>query len=190
MTELVHVLQEVLSAIEEERAAAVAAAAAAGPAADSFESALRMADFGCFALAVGRAAGQRDQVRQLLAKLSGAQVTFTLDNDPLVNLIEQWLAADGGKNDGREVSTADLAGDLMTLAHQRGIRAEDLGNTQKLGMKLTHLKDALGERFGMTERRGHANERLMRFYRPRGSGEGAAEPTGRAANAQSHPGSP
>ena len=82
---------------------------------------LRMADFGNFAVALGRADGDEDRMRGILDRLSRQQSVFGRTEHWLVRVIRKWLDIDNGKNRQREVQVRDLVEELGELAQRDGV---------------------------------------------------------------------
>lgn len=131
----------------------------------------RMADFATFAIRIAAAEGQGERMSRALSQMAEQQTALTLEDDPTVYLLEVWLKKGGGKNAGREIPSPDLCKELSRLAElEEDIKWFCQNNPLVFGKRLTNIMVSLGERFIVTERHGHARERLLTFW-PR---EGAA----------------
>jgi hypothetical protein len=109
-----------------------------------YKTAFRMADFGTFALRLADAGGGREAMEGLFGKLCEEQAAFTLEGDPLAELLPRWLAAPG--NPGRPADAATLYKELGALAEAEKLEfsyrsSRALG--QRLGNVLHNLKAIL-----------------------------------------------
>jgi len=53
----------------------------------------RMADFAEFALKVAPAITKDERIAAILDRLAGAQLAFTAENEPLLDLLDEWLTS-------------------------------------------------------------------------------------------------
>jgi hypothetical protein len=128
-----------------------------------------MADFADFALKVGPVLSPNEDVAALLERLASHQVAFTIEDDPLPDLIEMWLVKDQPLvNIQREVPLTTLGEELEELA---GARIPwDRGNARSFGQYIRPRKGTLSQLFGMTERTGHGGVALVTFAHRRRKG--------------------
>jgi hypothetical protein len=121
--------------------------------------AFRMADFAEFALAVASYAKVYDQVKITFKKLSLEQSYFTLEDDPIFDLLLLWVPG----NEGREVTTADLCRELAVLALKRNIDFPYEDKVQAFGQRLNNIKENLSAVFKITRHRGKARKSYYSF---------------------------
>src|SRR5438105_3331359 len=77
----------------------------------------RMADFADFAIKIAPVLSTRDEILALLDRVSGEQVAFSSEGDPLLDLVDRRLADDSEHvNIFREVRSTTLASELEKTA--------------------------------------------------------------------------
>lgn len=90
------------------------------------DEANRMADFASLARIVGKVLEwEPDAVEQLLAAMQGEQAAFINEEDPLTDLLHQWLTykpRNAQGNIGREMSLFALHQELEVIADAKGIQ--------------------------------------------------------------------
>jgi hypothetical protein len=146
MSEVVRHLQEVVCALRDYK--------------DNKENvAFRMADFAEFALALAFYAKVYDQVKIIFEKLALEQTYFTLEDDPIFDLLFKWVP----ENEGREVTTVELCNELSALALKQNIEFPYEGKIQSFGQRLNNMYDNLSEFFKITKRRGQARKAYYSF---------------------------
>lgn len=115
MTELLQSLQRIVIALEDSEG-------------DQDSCSFRMADFAIFCLRVARISGpeMERKVREIFDRLVEGQVAFSLEQQPLVDLMISWAEEwDGNdKNSGRWISNADLCNELAAFAKDKGLSFE------------------------------------------------------------------
>ena len=124
---------------------------------------VRLADFAVLATRIGTGLHiPAEMVDRIIAKMTGVQFKFALEEDELAWVLDQWLREPpagqldtGLPNLGREVSTTTLFRELRTLAERVGARFT-FPNATSLGRHLQTMEEALGERF--TVQRRHSRE--------------------------------
>jgi hypothetical protein len=119
----------------------------------------RMADFGEFALAIARYAGIEEEVRVIFSKLSLEQAYFTLEQDPIFELLLRWVP----QNQGRKLSVSELCKELNSIAINEDIGFPYERNVQSFAQRLSNLKDNLEKVFRVSSRRGHARKTFYQF---------------------------
>ena len=150
MTEAVGHLQEIVRALRSERK-------------KSYRTGFRMADFASFSLKWAHSQGWGDKMEAILEKLAQEQTIFTGEGEPLVELLDLWLAQGEGTNVGREVSTAKLCRELQRLADVHRIQCHHLRSARTLGQRITNMKDVLGEFYEIGDEKGGGNLRYLSF---------------------------
>jgi hypothetical protein len=146
MSEVVHHLQEVVCALRDYK--------------DNKDNvAFRMADFAEFSLAVAFYAKVYDQVKIIFEKLALEQSYFTLEDDPIFDLLFKWVP----ENEGREVTSAELCNELTALAIKSKIAFPYEEKVQAFGQRLNNISENLSEFFNMTKRRGQARKAYYSF---------------------------
>lgn len=84
----------------------------------------RIADFGTFCMKIAKHLDLQDKVSALFAKLSGAQTSLTIESDPLLNLLLNWLDMNIADKP-IALTTADLHEKLCMLAEKNKASLED-----------------------------------------------------------------
>lgn len=117
---------------------------------------LRMADFASFMLRLAMADGEAEAVQAILDKLVTSQSQFTLEQDPLFEL----LGIVATRYPDQAFKAAELHTKLQSIAAANGIKYS-YGSAISLGQKLGHLKNNLAEflNITITERAGN-----IKFY--------------------------
>jgi hypothetical protein len=167
MSEVVGHLQEVVKALSQ-----------AGEEAEVV--AFRMADFADFSIKVARYAGVNGKVKSIFEKLTTEQALFTLEGEPLIDLLFLWLGKKG--NSGREVTAQELCNELAALAFEHGIEFPYENKVQSFAQRLNNLANDLGRFFTVGRRRGKARKAYYRFAQKE---EDAASPGSPASPAAS-----
>jgi hypothetical protein len=108
----------------------------------------RMADFAAFAMKVGRHAGVETQLKAIFEKLTSEQSAFTLDGDPIFELLRTWAS----QNPGREVTNKDLCAELAELAEKTKAPFSYKGNHRGFAQRMFQLRSNLEEFFLITVR--------------------------------------
>ena len=138
MSEVIQYLQKIVQALEAQRG-------------ENYATKFRMADFAAFALKIAHSEGRAEQLSSILDRTANEQSSFTLEEDPVVELLSLWLEESNGKNCGRAVKTAVLCNELAQIASANSIQFEFMGDTKRFGNHLTDIKSALRECFDLTE---------------------------------------
>ena len=142
-----------------------------------YRTPFRMADFADFALTIANAEGWGDEMVQILDRLAAEQARFAVENEPIVELLDLWLARADGRNDGREVTTADLAEELTSLAALYSITFRFGESGQSLAQHLRQVMDTLRVRYEITEREGGGHTRFLAFrFKPTEASAAAENP--------------
>jgi hypothetical protein len=135
MSEVIYRLQQVVRALRE------------GQGTDD-SGAFRMADFANFAIKVARHTGVEEQVNMIFTKLTHEQSAFTLESNPIFELLLTWVP----QNAGREVTNADLCKELAELAKNEQTTFSYEGKNRAFAQRMSHLRSNLEEFFIITER--------------------------------------
>ena len=152
MTELVGEVQRILRALEKTKG-------------KSYASTFRIADFAEFVMRVEDAEGRLDQATQMFDRLSEEQLAFVVQDDPVLEILELWLARKG--NVGRQVSAGQLLAELCELASQSSPpRTLEIKSAQKLGEYLTSNQATLKTLFGASDKPGRSRRRFWTFNPP------------------------
>jgi hypothetical protein len=147
MTELVGELQGVLRALELNRD-------------KQYDVSFRMADFGQFVLKVADSDGRLPEAEAMFERLSKVQLASTIQDDPVIELLEDWVRG----HTGEEVSTAQLFAALKMLASSLDLQwSFAFKSPIAFGKYLMNNLATLKELFGATYRSGGAGKRLWRF---------------------------
>jgi hypothetical protein len=100
-----------------------------------------------------------DQVKIIFEKLALEQSYFTLEDDPIFDLLFKWVP----ENEGREVTSAELCNELTALAIKSKIAFPYEEKVQAFGQRLNNISENLSEFFNMTKRRGQARKAYYSF---------------------------
>jgi hypothetical protein len=153
MTEIAGQLQGVLRALEKTKE-------------KSYPSTFRIADFAQFVLKRADAEGRLEEAQVTLDRLGEEQLAFTSQDDPVLELLEEWAHSKG--NDGRELSTStlfrELKGRAMTAYPPQ---AFDFRTAIGFGQYLQDKRATLRTLFGATDRTVGGRKRLWTFHAPK-----------------------
>lgn len=124
------------------------------------ETELRMADFATFMLRLAMAESPRAEAdtRLLLERLSSAQSQFTLEQEPLFELLNVLAV----QYPGQLFSAKDLHQELGRIAHAMDI-PYTFKSSNTLGQKLGHLKSNLSQTLDMQVKTGAHNVKVYTF---------------------------
>ena len=144
----------------------------------SHSTSFRMADFADFALTIANAEGWGDEMLHILDRLAAEQARFAVEDEPIVELLDLWLAQADEQNVGREVTTATLAQELTSLAgfHAIPFRFGETG--QSLAQHLRQKTETLRGCYEITERQGGGRTRYLSFRFKPAEASAAAEDRG------------
>jgi hypothetical protein len=131
---------------------------------DTYSSGFRMADFANFALKIAYCQGWGDHMNSILRKLADEQTSFTIEGEPIFDLLDIWLAKDNGKNVGRELTSADLCRELAGIAEVNEIEFWYKDKTRAFAQRLRNLKSSLQTCFETSERNGGGRKRFLSFW--------------------------
>jgi hypothetical protein len=136
MTEVLYRLKDVLKALHEFKHV-------------EYKGKLRMADFASFAYKVASGDNKRQEIEVIFDKMASEQSNFTLEKDPIADLLYNWVISAG--NQGRYIEYRDLYQELKEIA-------EDLGekflykNHRSFSQKLSNIRSNLESFFDIKER--------------------------------------
>jgi len=97
-----------------------------------------MADFAAFALTFARSRDIELKGHRILNDLTREQSTFTLEGDPLFELLTEWLK--NPANRGKTIATGDLCQELTALAEQNNLHFPYAHKPPVLGRRLKKLE--------------------------------------------------
>ena len=146
MTEIVHAIQEVVRSLKAGRG-------------ESLGVGLRMADFANFCQTVANYYGIGEQAERVLSKLSREQSEFTLEDDPMVELLSRWAQ----QPQNRAVTNAELCQELAQLAEKDGTQFFYKGGAASFAQRMRNLRPNLETRFDITERQAGGRKKLFTF---------------------------
>jgi hypothetical protein len=150
MTELVGELQRVLVALDKTKGKA-------------YPTTFRIADFAQFVLRAADAEGRLEEAQVMFERLAGEQLAFTVQDDPILELLEDWVFDHAGE----EVTTARLFDSLRSLAmNSHPPRAFDCKSAVAFGQYLQSHRATLTTLFGAEDRTAGGRKRLWRFFPP------------------------
>ncbi len=121
----------------------------------------RMADFFDFSIKVARARGIEKKVRRIFKKLGQEQSSFTLENEPIYDLLRVWVK--DKKNSGRWISTKVLCYELARASRATGIEFLHENNSRGFAQLLAQLRPNREEFFEIKARTGGGRKRLFSF---------------------------
>jgi 5S rRNA maturation endonuclease (ribonuclease M5) len=121
----------------------------------------RMQDFARFMAITGRALGCEDMAYKICAEQRAMQDDFTLENELVVEMLQEWLKIDG--NAGREVTCAILNSELSELASQHR-QKWPYKTTMSLAQKIRHIKSNLVSYVDLREVRKSTETIKYSFY--------------------------
>jgi hypothetical protein len=124
----------------------------------------RMADFGEFALNLGRMEGDEAAARVVLKKIESARAAMLFDQDPLSDCLHEWLT--NAANRGRDVTCADLCPELEAIAENLNIEWP-YTTPRSLGQRLTHVIPNLRETFDIDDSKKDSSEVKHYFFLPK-----------------------
>jgi hypothetical protein len=155
MTELVGELQRVLAALDETKE-------------KSYRTTFRLADFAQFVLRVADADGKLAEAQTMFERLAEEQLAFTVQDDPVIELLEDWVVT----HIGVEVTTGQLFGELRSMAsNSLPPRSFDFKSAVSFGQYLQDHRATLKALFGAEDRTVGGRKRLWKFFPP------ASDPT-------------
>jgi hypothetical protein len=150
MTELVGQLQRVLSALHTNKG-------------KSYSTSFRIADFAMFVLRVADAEDRLAEAEAMFERLAQEQLAFVVQDDPVIELLEDWVH----DHPGQEVTTAQLFAALRTLAtSSRPERSFDFKSAVAFGQYLQSNRATLKALFGATDRTVGGRRRVWQFSAP------------------------
>jgi hypothetical protein len=159
MTELVGQLQRVLAALHENKG-------------KSYPTTFRIADFAQFVLRVADAQGKLSEAQAMFERLGKEQLAFTVQDDPVLELLEDWVIDHAGD----EVTTAQLFAALRSMANlSHPPRSFDFKSAVSFGHYLQSNRATLRALFGATDRTAGGRKRLWKFVPPTSSATTPAE---------------
>jgi hypothetical protein len=123
----------------------------------------RMADFADFVLKVAHANSREVEAGGILERLAAEQVAFAAEDEPLVDLIENWLINDEHVNVEREVGAVLLGSELATMVEKPWLLPWDYKNPRSFAQYLRSHIDSLRRHFEVKERSGHGGVKLYSF---------------------------
>jgi hypothetical protein len=121
----------------------------------------RMADFAEFALKVTPALTGDDRIVGILDRLASAQLAFTTENEPLLDLIDDWLEMAG--NGGRFITTGDLFKELQDMRGS-ALRSFPFKDAQQFGQHVSNLDTTLRTLYRMEIRHVRSHRRACAFW--------------------------
>jgi hypothetical protein len=144
MTELVGELQRVLAAIHKTKET-------------SYSTTFRIADFAQFVLRVADAEGKLPEAQTMFKRLGEEQLAFTVQDDPVTELLEDWVIDHAGE----EVTTAQLFAALREMAAtSHPPRSFDYKSAVSFGQYLQSNRATLKALFGAEDRTARGRKRL------------------------------
>ena len=104
----------------------------------------RMADFADFFLKIASYQGWGDKAAEILEKLSDEQNGFSLEGNPIFELLTEWCNSAHAK---KEVTSTELCTQLSVIAVRRDIQFDGKGNPSAFAQKLPVLITQLEKSF-------------------------------------------
>ncbi len=119
----------------------------------------RMGDFSDFAMKVARFAGIEKELEEIFSKLTQEQSMFTLEGDPIYELLCIWAK----ESNGSEIENKQLCRELSELALRESISFPYKDNARGFAQKMYHLRSNLAEFFEISERSIGSNRRVYSY---------------------------
>ena len=111
-----------------------------------------MADFADFAMKVARHEGREVALQEIFKKMSREQSEFTLEDDPIFDLLLHWVSVDG--NSGRFITNKELCEELTKLADELKINFPYRGEARSFTNRMTNIRSNLEEFFVINHKPG------------------------------------
>jgi len=124
-----------------------------------YKGGFRMADFANLGYMIATALGKEQEFNTVLQIVSQEQATLPLEDDPLIDFLEKWLALG---HHGQFVSTGELYGELKKIADDTKM-AFPFRSSVGLGKMLMANLSNLQNIFDIEVRKGSANKTMYNF---------------------------
>lgn len=147
MTEVIYRLKDILKALHEFKHV-------------EFRGKLRMADFASFAYKVALGEGKGQEMETIFNKMASEQSSFTLEKDPITDLLYTWVASEN--NQRRYVEHRDLYQELKKIAEDAGEKFL-YKNHRSFSQKLSNIRSNL-ESFFLIEEKSIGGHRKQYCY--------------------------
>jgi hypothetical protein len=98
-------------------------------------------------------------MKAIFKKLTSEQSAFTLDGDPIFELLRTWAS----QHPGREVTNKDLCAELAELAEKIKAPFSYKGNHRGFAQRMCQLRSNLEEFFLITVRSAGGNKTFFTF---------------------------
>jgi hypothetical protein len=118
-----------------------------------------MADFADFAMKVARHVGVEAELQVIFDKLTSEQSAFTLEGEPLFELLCDWAS----QNAGREVTNKTLCAELAELAEKTKAAFPYEGRHRAFAQHMSQRRPNLQEYFLITERSAGGRKTFFTF---------------------------
>lgn len=119
----------------------------------------RMADFADFATKISRYAGVEKTVRNIFRKLQDEQIAFSLESDPIFELLLEWAE----KHPKQEVTNKVLCRELSALAENHGLNFPYKGKERSFSQAMSQLRPQLKIFFKISKRKAGARKEYFTF---------------------------
>lgn len=148
LSDIVLIIQNILSAMDS---------------GTEYSGEVRMADFASFMVKASEAEGMTEVVDSILKKLPGIQAEFSVEVDPLIDLLLTWCES----NSGTYVTYKELWEGLIKIAADKKLDFYYRANQRAFSNKMASLKSTLDKLFDIDEKDkgGHV---IARNYKPKG----------------------
>jgi hypothetical protein len=150
LTEVFFHLQEIITAIKAEKNREIFGK-------------YRMGEFHDFCIQISHHFGITEKVKGIFEKIIQEQSGFTLDDEPIYELLDIWVE----KLSGREIATTELCSELSQLAEESGI-IFPYKNVRSFSQKFRNIKSNLEEFFYIKERFGGGRKKYVTISRKEG----------------------
>ena len=150
MTELVGQLQRVLAALEKNKGKA-------------YPTNFRMADFAQFVLKVADADGKLAEAEAMFDRLAAEQLAFIVEDDPVIELLDDWIALEGGMVRRLRPRSCLMRYELRRMTYGRLSGRLTSRSAKAFGQYLQSNRATLKALFGATDRTAGGRKRLWRF---------------------------
>jgi len=128
-----------------------------------YKGPFRMADFASFAMKIAMYNGIENRVESILKKLSQTQTNFTLENDPIFELLHIWIMKKD--NEGKEISSSELFKSLAELAKEEDMHFPYEKNVWGFGRRLKNMLTDLSVYFRIKKKERGGRIKYYTFWR-------------------------
>lgn len=123
----------------------------------------RMADFAKFAVRIAPAINyNREEMEKYISIVCDEQQDFLAENDPLLEIIDDYIMSGGAEDLNAEHTTKELYSLLKKHSDHASLNFPSK-NTKSFGHRLSALRQVLKNRYSLKEHTGNSRQRYWRF---------------------------